>query len=163
MAGIDSSFYNYFKKIQEEHVQLNCFTQMQWNGMLAQWNLGKIVDYVLIAEYPDSRPVNVLNGHPEKLVTAAFTVAHRAKANDVAGNNIIYDEIEEIIDDIIARIIADLYPVRAKDFFIRKLNDDFNVVATLPLNSNTFIGKRCQFSYVAAGGIKYKEDKWQHQ
>lgn len=161
MPGIDSQFYNYFKQIQQEHLSLGTVTTMQWEGMLSAWNLGQIKDYVLILEEPDVRPTGITEGHPTMLVTAAFTVAHKAKVGAAAENAIIKDEIHVIIIDIISKIWKDIYPVRDKDFFIQKLNDDFNIISTLPLNSRTFIGKRCQFSFVAKGGVKYDENRWQ--
>ena len=161
MASFDRDFYNYFKDVAEQHLKIGSVTQMQWDTMLAQWNLGQLKDFVLILEQPDATPRGMKDGYPMLRIDAAFTVAHKAKVGDAHGNNDLYDEINQIILDILGRLIHQFYPVRPKDFFMRFLNDDFNIVATLPLNSRTFIGKRCQFSYETVAGIQYNSEKWQ--
>jgi len=157
---IEQQFYEYFKDIayRLKPVADDLLKMNTLDEMLSKWTTGKVKPNTLILELPDYDGADLRGGFPEKIYVAAVSVVSPCNYKKSEEVERVFDEAEVILDQIMSRLIEDSAPGVTK--WLRRACEEVSVIPTIPLNQQTAIGKRMQFTFRSPVDIKINKDLW---
>lgn len=159
MTFTEKQFIDFFENIATNLKPINGFIQLDTvSAMLAAWKQSTVESPMLCIEPPDYIVDGVPSGSTKRKYRAAFTYAMVVDMKDSEALTQCRDELDIYIQETIAHIRDNSGDI---DKLFWKLEDNFQVMPTPPLNNMKMAGKRCEFSFFANHKYYKNNELWQ--
>ena len=157
MKYSDANYPLFFEQMIEGYKPIEQVVRKEGHELLAAWNNSKIKGRILLLERPDYRGTGFTNGAQVKKHFAAFSIAEKCDVKDNSKVDLLHAEFDKDIDQVLAHILENS---GMADSFFRTVEDNIEVMPTLPLNNLTFTAKRCEFYFYTPANFYKDPTKW---